>query len=58
MKTNAEKMIEAIVQRLNDKNIRCYDTNIVAEIRNLTNGELNQLVSFGDVDKWIRERNN
>lgn len=57
MNYSGKQIIEAIVRRLNDKDIRCYDSAIVAELRNLTHYELNQLITFGDVDKWVSQRN-
>ena len=56
MKTGME-IIEAIVNRLDDKDIRCYDSAIVSQLRQLTKYELNQLVTFGDIDEWVKDRN-
>ena len=57
MKTTGKAVINAIVRRLNDKDIRCDDTAIVTELRELNRHELNQLITFGDVAKWVHERN-
>ena len=58
MSNSGKDLIEVIVKRLNDKDIRCYDAAIVNEIRELSSGELNQIVSFGDVAQWHNERLN
>ena len=55
---NGKEIIEAIVRRLDDEDVRCYDSAIVAKLATLDRYELNQLITFGDVDKWIRKRNN
>ena len=57
MEINGKEIIKAIVQRLDDKDIRCYDSAIVTELRKLNRHELNQLITFGDVAKWVNERN-
>ena len=46
MNYNGKQIKDAIVRRLNDENIRCYDSAIVAK-----------LVEFGEVDKWLTDRN-
>jgi len=51
-------MIDAIVRRLNDEDKRCYDSAIVAKLASLNRYELSQLTTFGEVDKWLSERNN
>jgi len=56
MNYTGEDLIKAIVRRLNDKDIRCYDSAIVRLLRQLTTYELRQLVDFGDIDKWVSER--
>jgi hypothetical protein len=57
MKIDGKQIIEAIVRRLNDENVRCYDSAIVAKLSSLDTYELNQLVTFGEIDKWLSERN-
>jgi len=57
MNKNGEQVIKAIVNRLSDKNIRCDDTAIVTELRGLGKYELNQLITFGYIDEWMREQN-
>ena len=56
MNYNGEQIKDAIVRRLNDENIRCYDSAIVAKLCELNRYELNQLVEFGEIDKWLNER--
>jgi len=58
MNHNGEDIIKAIVHRLNDKNIRCHDSAILSELRQLNRHELNQLITFGDVTTWYNERKN
>ena len=57
MNITGKQIIEAIVRKLNDDDVRCYDSAIVAELASLDRYEINQLVTFGEVDKWISERN-
>ena len=56
MKTGKE-IIQAIIKRLKDKNIPPHDYAILAELRELNKYQVNQLTTFGDIDKWIQERN-
>ena len=58
MNYNGKQIIDAIVRRLDDEDIRCYDSAIVAKLASLNRYELNQLVTFGEIDKWLTERNN
>lgn len=58
MNHNGEKVIVAIVRRLKDEGIRCYDTAIVQKLAGLDRYEMSQLVTFGEIDKWLTERNN
>jgi len=51
-----EDFIKAVCNRLNDNNIRCYDSAIVREIRKLTGAKLMQVLTFGDVQKWHNDR--
>ena len=55
---DGEGFIEVICQRLREENILLYDSNIMQKIRTLTNGELNQIVSLGDVINWHNDRIN
>ena len=56
MNYNGKQIKDAIVRRLNDENIRCYDSAIVAKLVELNEHELNQLVEFGEIDRWLSER--
>jgi hypothetical protein len=58
MNITGKQIIEAIVRRLDDEDVRCYDSAIVAKLALLNKYELNQLVTFGEIDKWLTERNN
>ena len=57
MNYNGEQIKDAIVRRLNDENIRCYDSSIIAKLVELNRYELSQLVEFGEIDKWLTDRN-
>jgi len=57
MNYNGEQIKDAIVRRLNDENVRCYDSAIVAKLVELNRYELSQLVEFGEIDKWLIDRN-
>jgi len=57
MNYNGEQIKDAIVRRLNDENIRCYDSSIIAKLVELDRYELSQLVEFGEIDKWLTDRN-
>ena len=56
MNYTGKQIKDAIVRRLNDENIRCYDSAIVAKLVELNRYELNQLVEFGEIDRWLSER--
>jgi hypothetical protein len=58
MNYTGKDMIDAIVRRLQDEDIKCYDSNIVAKLASLTKYELSQLTTFGEIDSWLSERNN
>ena len=58
MNYTGKDIIDAIVRRLQDEDIKCYDSNIVAKLAILNKYELSQLTTFGEVDKWLSERNN
>ena len=57
MNYNGKQIKDAIVRRLNDENIRCYDSAIVAKLVELNRYEVSQLVEFGEVDIWLTDRN-
>lgn len=56
MKITGKQVIDAICKRLDEENVRCYDSAIVAKLNSLTAPELAQLTDFGDVTKWRNER--
>ena len=56
MNKNGKEIIDAIALRLQEEDIRCYDSAIVSKLAELDRYELEQLVTFGDVDKWVRDR--
>jgi hypothetical protein len=58
MNYTGKDMIDAIVRRLQDEDIKCYDSQIVAILASLNKYELSQLTTFGEVDSWLSERNN
>jgi len=58
MNNNGEKLVDALCQRLKDMGKTCHDYQIVALLLTLDRYELNQLITFGTVDKWVREKNN
>lgn len=63
MNYDGKHLIEVVKNRLDDEEYTPHDggayTNAILEtIRNLSNAELNQIVSFGDVQKWHNERIN
>lgn len=57
MKMTGKEFIEKICNRLRDKDVRLYDSNIRNEIESMTANELNELVSLGDVALWVTQRN-
>ena len=56
MNYNGKQIKDAIVRRLKDENIRCYDSAIVAKLVELNRYEVTQLVEFGEIDRWLSER--
>ena len=56
MKIDGQQFVNAICERLREESLLCTDTNIVIKLAVLSSGELNQLVSFGDVTSWHNER--
>ena len=55
-KVSGEDFISAVADRLNDEDIRCYDSAIVRQVRKMTAGQLWQIVHFGDVTEWHNYR--
>ena len=56
MKIDGKKLIEIIVNRLDDEDIRCNDFIIVNKLRDMTFLELNQATCLGDVVSWHNDR--
>jgi hypothetical protein len=56
MNINGKQFIDGLVERLKDTKRIPTDNNIVQLLSTLDNYELNQLVTFGTVDKWMREK--
>ena len=56
MKITGKQIIEAVVKRLKEENILCYDSAIVTRLKTLNAAELAQLTDFGDVTAWHNAR--
>jgi tRNA A37 threonylcarbamoyltransferase TsaD len=56
MNTDGKKLIEGLCERLQDQEKLCTDNQIMILLRSLDRYEVNQLVIFGTVDKWKREK--
>jgi len=56
MNLNGQQLIDALCKQLKFYNKKLYDAEILALLRSLDRYKLNQLITFGDVDEWIRER--
>jgi hypothetical protein len=52
MNTDGKKLIESLCKRLQDEGKFCTDSQIMILLRSLNRYEVNQLVTFGTVDKW------
>ena len=55
-KINGRKFIEIICQRLEDEGQLLFDSNIVMKINTLSDREINQIISLGDVVNWHNDR--
>jgi len=55
---NGQKLIDIVVNRLKDEGSghRLYDSVIINRLREMSSAELNQAISFGDVQNWHNER--
>lgn len=58
MNITGMQFVAALCRRLEDLGELKHDSNIINLLRTLDKYELNQLLTFGDVDKWICFRNN
>ena len=56
MNTDGKKLIDSICERLQDEGNPCTDSQILILLRSLDRYQLNQLVTFGTLDKWKREK--
>jgi hypothetical protein len=56
MKITGQQLIDAVARRLNEEDVRCYGSAIVAKINSLTAPELAQLTDHGDVTAWHNDR--
>jgi len=52
---SGEQFIKAVADRLTQKGIPCYDSNIVKAIQGLSHYELNMVVFEGTCRKWYNE---
>ncbi len=52
MEATGKDVIERICSRLTYKDIRCYDSSIVQELRELNSDQLLQLVTLGNAVGW------
>lgn len=55
-RVTGEDFITIIVNRLNDKDVRCHDSEIVNQIRRMTDKEVVQALTSGDVQRWHNDR--
>ncbi len=55
---NGEFIIDKICERLGEKGVRLYDSNIVSCLKNMDKYQISQLVNMGDVSDWKNERIN
>jgi len=58
MNHDGKYLIERIVKRLDEDDIRAHDSNIISKLRSMDKRELWQLLTFGDVVKWHNDRVN
>ena len=56
MNTDGKKLVDSLCERLQDEGKLCTDNQIMILLRSLDSYEVNQLVTFGTVDKWKREK--
>ena len=58
MKLNGEDFIKVVCNRLKDENkdVLLSDSVIINRIREMSDGEMWQVISFGDVQDWHNER--
>ena len=56
MNADGKKLIDGLCERLRDERKLCTDRQIMRLLRSLDRDEVNQLVTFGTVDKWKRDK--
>jgi hypothetical protein len=56
MNKNGKEIVDVLAAKLDFDNIRCYDSNIVRLLSSLDKYELNELITFGTLAKWEREK--
>jgi len=52
-----KEIINAISRRLSEEDVRCYDSAIIQRLSELTEYDINELVTFGDLARWVADRN-
>lgn len=58
MNISGNELINSLSERLKDLDELCTDSQILILLRSLDSYDINQLVTFGTVDKWQSERIN
>ena len=53
--TDGKKLIDSLCKRLQEQGKLCTDNQIMILLSSLDRYEVNQLVTFGRVDKWERD---
>jgi hypothetical protein len=56
MNKNGNELIDGLCKKLKDEGKLCTDSQILILLRSMDRYEVNQLITFGTVDKWERER--
>ena len=55
MNTTGKMLIDSLCKRLKNQGKLCTDGNIMILLNSLDQYQVNQLVTFGTVDKWERK---
>jgi hypothetical protein len=55
MNLDGKQLINSLCRRLEIKGEKLYSSNIVNLLRSLSNYDLNQLITFGNINKWSTE---
>jgi hypothetical protein len=56
MNLNGEQLIDALCQKLKDDKKLCTDSQILILLKSLNRYEVNQIITFGTVDEWERDK--